>query len=125
MSIIQLFNEDKGTVTTNFVCRNFNVNDKVNVYFKEKFYKATVIDKWFENTFFGKEPYLLMKTDEKVDKERDALLNGHGIKGPTHGKDPIYFIDEPLPYGYEMYEKTIERPATQEEIRENNKSLPF
>lgn len=123
---MDLFISETNEIETDFVCRNFNLGDRVNVYFKDKFYNGKVVKKWLDNNgFVGTEPWLLIKTDKKVDNESDALLNGYGLQGPADGKDPTYFSDEPLPRGDELCRKRIRRPATPEEIAEYNKPLPF
>ena len=123
---LEIFISDTNEIETNFVCRNFNLGDKVNIYFKGEFYSGKVIKKWLDNNgCVGREPWLLIKTDKKVDDENDSLLKGYGLQGPADGKDPTYFSDEPLPLGDEIYRKRIRRPATHEEIAEHNKPLPF
>lgn len=120
---LDLFISETNEIETNFVCRNFNLGDRVNIYFKDKFYSGKVVNKRLRENIFGKQPYLLVKTDEKVDEEDDALLEGYGIRGWAEGK--VYFEDESLPDGDEIYKKSVRRAATPEEIAEHSKPLPF
>ena len=123
---LDMFILDTNEIQTYFVCRNFNIGVRVNTYFKGEFYSGEVIKKWIDdNGVVGKEPWLLIKTDKKVDEENDALLNGHGLQGPAYGKDSTYFEDEPLPLGSKIYRKIIRIPATPEEISKYNETLPF
>jgi hypothetical protein len=77
---LELFISETNEIETDFVCRNFNLGDRVNVYFKEKFYSGKVVNKTFRDGFFGRQPYLFIKTDEKVDEDKDALFEGYGIR---------------------------------------------
>lgn len=120
---LEIFHSFTNEVETEFVCRNFNLRDRVRIYFDGKFRSGEVVNKTIRDSFFGRQPYLLVKTDEKIDEERDALLEGYGVRGFASGK--VYFEDEPLPLGDEIYRKSIRRPATPEEIAEYNEPLPF
>jgi len=80
MTSIDIFISETNEIEMEFVCRNFNVGNSVKTYFKKRFYSGEVIKKYFEEGFFGIEPFLLIKTDEKVDNESDALLNGLDCK---------------------------------------------
>jgi hypothetical protein len=116
---------DEEIFRTNFVCRNFNLGDRVIQPFKGNYYHGTVVKKNIDKKRPWKEPWLLIKTDDKVDEEKDALLNGYGLAGPIYGREPTLFEDEIIPEGDEIYRRIFERPMTKEEIREHNKPLPF
>ena len=114
---------DKKMVITNFVCRNFQLGDKVNSYFKGKFYNGEIIKKERGN-YPTQQPRITIKTYEKLGKDT-YLLDGYGLRGQIYSRDPTFFEDEPLPEGDEIYKKMHQRPMTKNEIEECNKSFPF
>lgn len=103
-----------------FVCRNFNVGDRVKVYYKMKLVKGTVQKK--EKPYVGEEPILFVKTDEKVGED-NHLYEGYGLKGPIYGRDTWLFEWEKLPEGDEIYRTIIERTLTKEELEKEKQFL--
>lgn len=118
------FDMTKKVLITNFVCRNFKIRDKVNVFFKGKFYNGEIVKKEIDLTLPSKAPYITIKTHEKVGNDKD-LLQGYGLRGPIYGRDPTFFEDEPLPEGDEIYKKIFERPITKKEIEDEMNDYHF
>jgi hypothetical protein len=105
----------------NFADRNFKIGDRVQTFFEGKWYKGKIIDKYLDGDW---SPDILIETDKKV--KNGEILNGYGIWGPVHGRDPTFFEKEPLPSGDEIYRRIIKRYLTKKEIREEkNYEVPF
>lgn len=108
-----------------FVCRNFNVGNRVNLYYKGKFFTGTIVKK--EKIKPISEPYLYIKTDKKVGKDCE-LYNGYGLKGPAYSRDPLFFIWEKLPEGNEIFRTIVERHLTKKELKREREyfgDIPF
>lgn len=112
---------DLGVHESRLVRRYFWEGDKVNVKYKGKIYSGEIIEK----KFIANEPYVLVKTKERVSKNKKDLLEGFGLRCPVTGRNEVFFYDEPLPHGDPIYEKNVTWPMTKEEIEEANKPLPF
>lgn len=112
---------DQGVHKSRLARRYFWEGDKVNVKYKGKIYSGKIVEK----EFIGDEPYVLVKTKERVSKNKKDLLGGFGLRYSLAGKNEIFFYNEPLPNGDPIYEKNITWPMTKEEIEEANEPLPF
>ncbi len=112
---------DLGVNESYLVRRYFWEEDRVNAKYKGKIYSGKVI----ERELIGSEPYVLIKTKERVSNNKKDLLKGFGLMCPIAGRNEIFFENEPLPNGDPLYNKKITWPMTDEEIREANEPLPF
>jgi len=72
--------------------RNFNVGKRVKIFFKDDWHLGTVVNKYFkkENTA----PYIMVKTDKKVEEDPEAYLNGFGIEASVSNIFDTIFADE-------------------------------
>ncbi len=102
---------DEGVTKFSKVCRNFNVGNRVSIYFEGKFYSGKIVEKKIRRY---NSPLLTIKTDEKV--EGGELLGGYGLQGPAYGREPLFFEGEQLPNGDESYRTIIEQELTEAEI---------
>ncbi|MBT4376913.1 hypothetical protein HOD29_06070 [archaeon] len=107
-------------IVEHYVSRNFNVGDRVKSYFKKEWFAGEVVDKYKKD--FSEAPYILVKTDKRIDDEQDSFLEGFGLEGKVDNLRTI-FEDEP-DFGDEMYDKTYLRDMTEEEKYEDE-NLPF
>ncbi|MBS3066173.1 hypothetical protein J4229_03965 [Candidatus Pacearchaeota archaeon] len=70
-------------IIEHFASRNFNQGDRVKAYFKGGWVHGTIVKKYKKKE--GKPPYILVRTDKKVDDDSDALLGGFGLEGKVGG----------------------------------------
>jgi hypothetical protein len=104
--------------------RNFLIHDRVKAYFKGKWYSGEVIDKHFkEKMDCNKVPYILIKTDEKVDDESDALLNGFGLEGKINNLRTIFEWENEMTFGDNEYHELVEWELSEEEREFDNLSF--
>ncbi len=75
-----------------FVERNFNIGDRVRLWYNKRWYSGTVEEKLVRE---NQAPKILSRMDELVDSEPDALLSGYGLRGPSNN-GRILFEDEPF-----------------------------
>lgn len=128
---------DAGIKSCQMANRNFRLGDRVKTFFKGKLVEGTIVEKTIAQSSirYADIPYVMIKTDKKIDDSPDAYLNGHGLRSPvSQGRDTIYFIHENVPNGDEIYSKRVEFKMSREEIDEMKKdweeieleeSLPF
>ena len=83
--------------------RNFLIGDRVKTYFNKKWYTGEVVDKYFKKDVYHKAPYILVKTDEKVDDDPDAFLKGFGIEGKINNLRTIFEWENEENWGDKMY----------------------
>ena len=107
-------------IIEHFASRNFNQGDRVKAYFKGEWFMGTIVKKYKKKE--GGPPYILIRTDKRVDDDSDALLGGFGLEGKVGGPRTI-FEHEPLG-GDEIYKRTYTREMTPEEKEEEDNS-PF
>ncbi len=109
------------------VQRNFLIGDRVKTYFKGKWYSGEVVDKSFKNDgkTWNKAPYIIIKTDEKVDDDPDAFLRGFGIEGKINNLRNIFEWENEETWGDKMYHEEITWEMNEEERREYDKPLSF
>ena len=108
-------------VIEHFVCRNFEVGDRVQAYFKGEWVHGTVVEKYKKRE--EDTPYILIRTDKMVDDEPDALLGGFGLESIAWSPRTIFEHEQPF-RGDEIYSRTFEREMTDEEKKDED-NLPF
>jgi len=104
--------------------RNFLIGNRVKAYFNGRWYPGEIVKRYFEEGQRDKAPYILVKTDEKVDNEPDSLLDGFGLKGKINNLRKIFEWENEETWGDKMYHETITWEMTEEEKREYD-NLPF
>ena len=107
--------------------RNFLIGDRVKTYFKGKWYSGEVVDKYFKNDerTWNKTPYIMVKTDEKVDDDPGAFLKGFGIEGKINNLRNIFEWENEEIMGDTRYHEKITWEMNEEEKREYDEPLPF
>ncbi len=80
--------------------RNLNVGDRVKVFFKDEWQLGTVVNKYFKKERLA--PYIMIKTDKKVEEDPGAYLNGFGIEAPVRNPFGVIFANEKAP-GKKIY----------------------
>ena len=112
--------EDYPKIIEHFASRNFNNGDRVKAYFKGEWFMGTIVKKYKKKE--GGPPYILIRTDKRVDDDSDALLGGFGLEGRVGGPNNI-FEHEHIG-GDEIYKRTYTREMTDREKEEEDNS-PF
>jgi|GEM_PF-2881741 len=107
--------------------RNFLIGDRVKTYFKGKWYAGEVVGKYFKKDrgTWNKVPYILVKTDEKVDDDPTAFLKGFGIEDKINNLRNIFEWENEKIMGDTIYHEEITWEKNKEEKREYDKPLPF
>lgn len=105
--------------------RNFLIDDRVKTYFNKKWYTGKVVDKYFKKEMHHKTPYILIKTDEKVDDDPEAYLKGFGIEGKINNLRTIFEYENEEIWGDSIYHEEITWEMNKEEKKEHDKGLPF
>jgi len=109
--------------------RNFNIGDRVKVFFKDEWHLGTIVDKYFKKKRIA--PYVMVKTDKKVEEDPEAYLNGFGIEASMAKSFGIIFVNEKPP-GKKIYYTNYKRKfnRTEEKIlkkqdKEDAENWPF
>ncbi|HIH32566.1 TPA: hypothetical protein HA235_07715 [Candidatus Woesearchaeota archaeon] len=120
------FDED-GNIIEDFANRNFNIGDRVIVFFNginlKGWHGGEVVDKYFKDN--KSIPYIMTRTDLMVDNSIGAYLNGYGVESRVDTYR-IRFAHE-LNNEDKIYKKTFIRKPTDIEKKEheNMDNLPF
>ena len=120
--IIDLTKSEKyyGKIVERYASKNFNVGDRVKSYYNKEWFLGTVVDKYKKVDRFTKAPYILIKTDKKVESDPDAFLGGFGLEGRVDSPGNIFENET----DNEISKKTSLREKTQEE-KDLYDNLPF
>lgn len=105
--------------------RNFQPGDRVKAYFNKRWYPGIVVDKYFKKEKIEKVPYILIKTDEKVDEGGpNSFLDGFGLEGRVNNLRQIFEWENENTFGDAMYHEMIKWEMSEEEKKEWG-NLPF
>ncbi len=106
-------------IIEHYASRNFMVGARVKAFFKGKWFKGKVVNKYYNKD--NNIPFIMVRTDEQVDDE-SGYLNGFGLECIVNSPR-IIFEREEFP-GDILFTKTYLRDMTPKE-KEDEDNVPF
>lgn len=106
-------------IIEHYASRNFIINARVKAFFKERWYKGKVVNKYFKEN--NDIPFIMVLTDDRVDDE-SSYLNGFGLEYIVNSPRIIFEREEFL--GDDLFTKTYLRDMTPKE-KEDYDNVPF
>jgi len=103
-----------------FANRYFKVGDRVKIHFDRDWHSGVIVNRYFK--LKNNNPYVMVRTDNRVSNSPTAYLGGFGLEGNATGVR-ILFEHEDL-IGDEIFRKTWEREKTDKEKYDYDNS-PF